>query len=108
MPYVLVVLGYAFILMIDKVIIDSNSVDAGKGDSGAISDVHSESEEELEKIDTAEGPVDLNNLVAGKDSQKLKRSNSFTGTPKPSFRLNQRNEYEMIDEFEENKNGHTD
>ena len=105
MPYVLVVLGYAFILMIDRVIIDSNSLDASKGDSSALL---SESEEELEKIDTADGPVDLNNLVAGRDSQKLKRSNSFTGTPKPSFRLNQRNEYEMIDELEENKNGHTD
>ena len=91
--------------MIDRVIIDSNSLDASKGDSSALL---SESEEELEKIDTVEGPVDLNNLVAGRDSQKLKRSNSFTGTPKPSFRLNQRNEYEMIDELEENKNGHTD
>ena len=102
-------LGYAFILMIDRVIIDSNSVDASKGDSGALLSDHSElSEEELEKIDTVKGPVDLNNLVAGRDSQKLKRSNSFTGTPKPSFRLNQRNEYEMIDELEENKNGHTD
>ena len=106
LPYVLVVLGYAFILMIDKVIIDAHTVDASKDEGSALLSDQSESgQEELDKIDTVQGPVDLNNLV---NSQKLKRSNSFTGTPKPSFRLNQRNEYEMIDEDEENKNGHTD
>ena len=61
MPYVLVVVGYAFILMIDRVLIDSHSVDATKSDGGALLSDNSDSElsdKSIEELDKVEGPFD--------------------------------------------------